>query len=158
MGASREKLTTNRAGWSGKSSGNAARGAHGGYQFSRHFAVEGGVSSLGQVEATSGGRKDKFTLGTVSANRVGYLPVTDRFSALGIIGAGWEVGRRCGDVESRNASAGFLNAGLGAAYDASPNWHVRVQYVNYSKLSWKGSNEASVRSDMITTGVDYRFR
>lgn len=152
---SRDKLTTNRAGWSGKSSSNAARG---GYQFSRYFAVEGEVSSLGQVEATSGGRKDKFTLGAVSANRVGYLPVTDRFSVLGIIGAGWEVGRRRGDVESRNASAGFLNAGLGAAYDVSPNWRVRVQYVNYSKLSWKGSNEASVRSDMITTGVDYRFR
>ncbi|MFX1737803.1 outer membrane beta-barrel protein [Paraburkholderia sp. A1RI_3L] len=117
---SREKLTTNRAGWSGKSSGNAALGAHGGYQFSRYFAVEGGVSSLGQVEATSGGRKDKFTLGAVSANLVGYLPVTDRFSVLGIIGAGWEVGRRRGDVESRNASAGFLNAGLGAAYDVSP--------------------------------------
>jgi OOP family OmpA-OmpF porin len=110
------------------------------------------------LEATSGGRKGKFTPGAVSANLVGYLPVTDRFSVLGIIGAGWEGGRRRGDVESRNASAGFHNAGLGAAYDVSPNWHVHVQYVNYSKLSWKGSNEASVRSDMITTGVDYRFR
>lgn len=96
---SREKVTTNRAGWSGKSSGNAALGAHGGYQFSRYFAVEGGVSSLGQVEATSGGRKDKFTLGAVSANLVGYLPVTDRFSVLGVIGAGWEVGRRRGAAQ-----------------------------------------------------------
>lgn len=87
---SRDKLTTNRAGWSGKSSSDDALGAPGGYQFSRYFAVEGGVSSLGQVEATSGGRKDKFTPGAVSANLVGYRPVTDRFSVLGIIGAGWE--------------------------------------------------------------------
>lgn len=45
LGMSREKLTTNRAGWSGKSSGNAARG---GYQFSRYFAVEGGCPVSGK--------------------------------------------------------------------------------------------------------------
>ncbi len=158
LGYARDKFSTDRAGWSGTSANNAALGLRGGYQFSRYLSVEGTLSSLGSVEARSGDSKDKFTVGALSANVVGHLPVTERFSLLGIVGVGWEYGRRRGDVESSNKSAGLINLGVGAAYDISPNWRVRAQYINYGKLSWKGGNDASVSSQVFTIGADYRFR
>ncbi|WP_322040234.1 porin family protein [Burkholderia diffusa] len=158
IGYARDKFSTDRAGWSGTSSSNATVGLRGGYQFSRYFSVESTLSSLGSVEAKSASQKDKFSLGAWSANAVGHLPITDRFALLGIAGIGWELGRRRGDIESRNRSAGMFNLGLGAAYDITPNWRARVQYMNYKKLSWKGVNDASVKAQTFTVGVDYLFR
>lgn len=158
IGYARDKFSTSRAGWPGTSSNNATVGLRGGYQFSRYFSVESTLSSLGSVEAKSGSQKDKFSLGAWSVNAVGHLPITDRFSLLGIAGIGWELGRRRGDIESRNRSAGMFNLGLGAAYDITPNWRARIQYMNYKKLSWQGANDASVKAQTFTVGVDYLFR
>lgn len=158
LGYTRQKFSTDRPGWTGVSSNNLAVGFRGGYQFSRYVSVESTVSSLGAVEAESGGSKDKFIIGAWTASVVGHLPVTERFSLLGIASVGWVDGDRSGDVESRNRSAGLLTLGVGAAYAFSPNWRLRGQYTNFGKLSWKGSNDAAVKSQTFTLGVDYMFR
>jgi OOP family OmpA-OmpF porin len=158
IGYARDRFSTARPGWPGVSSNNVAVGLRGGYQFSRYVSVENTLSSLGSVEARSGTQKDKFTIGTWSTNVVGYLPITERLSLLGIVGVGWEFGRRRGDLESSSRSAGILNLGLGAAYAVTPNWRVRAQYLNYQKLNWKGSNDASVKNQAFLLGLDYMFR
>lgn len=158
LGYARTNFSTDRAGWSDTSSNNVTLGLRGGYQFSRYLSVEGAVSSLGSVEASSGGSKDKISLGALSASVVGHLPLTERFSLLAIAGIGWERGRRRGDVASENKSAAFMNLGVGAAYDIAPNWRVRAQYVSYGKLRWKGETDATARSQAFTVGVDYKFR
>ena len=158
LGYSHQKFSTDRQGWTGVSSNNLAVGFRGGYQFSRYVSVESTVSSLGAVEAESGSSKDKFIIGAWTASVVGHLPVTERFSLLGIASVGWVEGDRSGDVESRNRSAGLLALGVGAAYAFSPNWRLRGQYTNFGKLSWKGSNDAAVKSQTFTLGLDYMFR
>jgi opacity protein-like surface antigen len=158
LGYARDKFSTTNPGWRGTSSNNATVGLRGGYQFSRYLSVESTLSSLGSVDAQSDGRKEKFTIGAWSASVVGHMPISERFSLLGIAGVGWEFGRRRGDVESSNRSAGVLSVGVGAAYAISSNWRARAQYANYGKLSWKGSNDAAVKSHAFTLGLDYMFR
>lgn len=54
---------------------------------------------------------------------------------------------------------GLLNLGVGASsYAVTQNWRVRMQYVNYDTLKWKGDNQASVKSQTLSVGVDYMFR
>lgn len=158
LGYARDKFSTDRAGWPGTASNNVAVGLRGGYQFSRYLSVESTLLGMGSVEAQSGDRKDKFSVGTWTASVVGHLPVTERFSLLGIAGVGWEFSRRRGDVESSHKSAGQISLGVGAAYAVSQNWRIRAQYMNNGKVSWKGDNQASVRSQAFTLGVDYMFR
>lgn len=158
IGYARDRFSTARPGWPGVSSNNVAVGLRGGYQFSRYVSVENTLSSLGSVEARSGTQKDKFSIGAWSTNVVGYLPVTERLSLLGLVGVGWEFGRRRGDMGSSSRLAGVLNLGVGGAYAVTPNWRVRAQYLNYQKLNWKGSNDASVKNQTFLLGLDYLFR
>ena len=44
------------------------------------------------------------------------------------------------------------------SYAVTQNWRVRMQYVNYGTLKWKGDNQASVKSQTLSVGVAYTFR
>ncbi|MGE8454732.1 MAG: porin family protein [Pseudomonadales bacterium] len=154
----RNKVDTSAPGWSGGSSNNVGLGLRGGYQFSPYVSVEASLANLGRVDASAGTAKDKFDVNALSANVVGHLPLTERFSLLGIAGVSYMHGRRKGDLESSNKSQGLLNLGVGAAYAVTQNWRVRMQYVNYGTLKWKGANDASVKSQALSVGVDYMFR
>ena len=157
LGYARDKFTTSRPGWATDSANNATLGVRGGYQFNRFLSVEGGLGSLGEIETKVGNRKDKFSLGAASLNVVGHWPLTDRLALLGIAGLSYESGRRRGDVESTSKSKSLLNLGVGVSYDVTDNWRVRAQYIDYGKLEWKGNN-ATIKSQQFTVGVDYKFR
>ncbi|WP_458766219.1 porin family protein [Cupriavidus basilensis] len=157
LNIARDKVSTGTPGWAGGSSNNVGLGLRGGYQFSPYVSVEGSLASLGRVVAKNGSANDKFDVNALSVNVVGHLPLTERFSLLGIAGVNYMHGRRSGDLESSNKSQGLISLGVGASYAVTQNWRLRMQYMNYGKLNWKG-NDASVKSQAVSLGVDYLFR
>ncbi|MGQ0800704.1 MAG: outer membrane beta-barrel protein [Pseudomarimonas sp.] len=56
----------------------------GGYQFNRHFAVEGGYIDLGEIEPEAGGAA--LDADSLQLAAVGFVPITEAFSLYGKAG------------------------------------------------------------------------
>ena len=111
-----------------------------GYQFSPHFALEGGYFNLGQFgfQATTspaGSLSGQIKLQGLNLDLVGRLPLSERWSALARVGA--QVAQASdrfsgtGAVFVLNPSpserAGNIKAGLGLQYAVSKSLMVRVE-------------------------------
>jgi len=116
----------------------------GGHQFNRNFAVEGGYFNLGKTRFNS----NTTPAGTVSGqNRVqglnldlvGTLPISERFSVLGRVGAHYAQSRA--EFAGTGAAAGVagrdrdnganVKVGLGVQYEISPTVWVRGEVERY---------------------------
>ena len=138
----------------------------GGYQFSRHFALEGGYADLGEVTASVGAfggipAADVSIEATVlELVGVGLLPVAERFSVYGKLGlymaetdvtvtfAGLGPVRRSDDNTD-------LTFGFGLRYDFTPNLGVRGEWQRYSDVSADAFGESDL--DVISIGLVWRF-
>jgi len=138
----------------------------GGYQFNPNFAVEGGYFDLGRFDysgVTSGGtyRGNTRSQG-LNLDLVGTLPLSDRFSLLGRVGAAYAKTR------DSSSSTGFAppvtaNRSLNETY---AKYGVGLQYAITDALSLRGELERYHRIndpirrgnvDMATIGLVYRF-
>ena len=93
----------------------------GGYQFNRHFALEAGYFNLGKFGFTStttpaGTLNGQIRLQGLNLDLVGTLPLTEKLSAIGRIGA-----------QAANARDRFSGSGAVAVLNANP----RKTEVNY---------------------------
>lgn len=116
----------------------------GGYQFSRYFGVEAGYFNLGKYgfSATTtppGTLKGEIKLQGINLDLVGKLPFTDRFSAIGRVGAQMASAR---DRFSGTGAVGVLDAnpdkretnykfGGGLQYAFSPGFVLRGEVERY---------------------------
>ena len=139
----------------------------GGYQLTPNFAVEGGYFDLGRFNYSS----STTPAGTFSGNTrvnglnldlVGTLPLSDRFSVLGRVGAAYAQNR------GSFASTGFVPAyigdsrrnetnvkvGLGLQYAISEALSVRAEIERY-RISDPIRNRGNI--DMASVGLVYRF-
>lgn len=139
----------------------------GGYQLTPNFAVEGGYFDLGRFNYGS----STTPAGTFSGNTrvnglnldlVGTLPLSDRFSVLGRVGAAYAQNR------GSFASTGFVPAyigdsrrnetnvkvGLGLQYAISEALSVRAEIERY-RISDPIRNRGNI--DMASVGLVYRF-
>lgn len=96
---------------------SAAFKLFGGYQFNRYFALEGGYFDLGKFGYTSttspaGTLNGQIKLRGFNLDLVGTLPITDRLSAIGRVGA-------------QVAKASDRFSGTGAVQVLEPNPHKR---------------------------------
>ena len=139
----------------------------GGYQLNRNFAVEGGYFDLGRfnysLNTTS---PSTFTSDTrvrgLNLDLVGLLPLTDKFSVLGRIGAAYAQSRAnftstgamplSSSPTSRNDTN--LKVGLGMQYAITEALAVRAELERY-RISDPVRNRGNI--DMASIGLVYRF-
>lgn len=135
----------------------------GGYQFSKHFALELGYSQLGEASINNGGglfAKVEATAWEVVA--VGILPVADRFSIYGKAGmyrADSDFSTNVvlpGLPQSFSESNNDLTFGIGLQFDISRNLALRAEWQRYQDLGGPQIGESDL--DVMSIGVTYQFR
>ena len=140
---------------------------YGGYQFNRNFALEGGYYDLGQF----GFAATTLPTGTLSGNIklrglnfdvVGLLPLTEKFSVFGRIGANYA---QASDNFSGTGAVHVLNPnpskydtnlklGLGLQYALTESLAMRAEVERYRINDGLG-NRGDI--DLVTVGLLYRF-
>ena len=128
----------------------------GGYQFHRNFAVEGGYYDLGSYDfgfAAPGGAGSARYQG-FNLDLVGTLPLSDRFSVIGRVGAAYTRARTSfGGREDTERSWG-PKVGLGLEYAFTPQLAVRGEWERYRvRDAFRGRGDV----DVASIGVVYRF-
>ena len=140
---------------------------YGGYQFNRYFALEGGYFDLGRF----GFRADTVPAGTLNGTidlrglnleLVGTVPITEKFSAFGRVGANYAEARDnfsgTGAVRVFNASPDTrdtnLKLGLGLQYAFTDSVAMRAEVERY-RINDAVGNKGDV--DFVSVGLVYRF-
>lgn len=140
---------------------------YGGYQINKNFALEGGYFDLGQFSfnaATSpaGTLSGNIKLRGFNLDAVGTLPITEKFSVFGRIGANY--------AEARDSFAGTgavvvlnpnpskretnLKVGLGVQYAFTESLSLRAEAERY-RINDAVGNKGDV--DVMSLGLVYRF-
>ncbi|NVO07516.1 MAG: outer membrane beta-barrel protein [Rhodoferax sp.] len=115
----------------------------GGYQFNRNFAIEGGYFNLGKFSyraaSPTGTLNGTYEVDGLNLDLIGTLPLSERFSAFGRIGAQYANTRDSfsgtGSLTpaDRNPSKRDTNlkVGVGLQYDISPSMQLRGEAERY---------------------------
>lgn len=140
----------------------------GGYQINKNFGVEGGYFDLGKFgfNATStvpaGTLNGKMEVKGLNLDLVGTLPVTEKFSVLGRVGATYA------ETEDRFSGTGAVSPadpspskreadykyGLGVQYDFTESLGMRAEAERY-RINNAVGNKDNV--DLLSVGLVYRF-
>ena len=143
----------------------------GGYQFNRHFAVEGGMIGLGRFDYRStttapaaGTIAGRYGVGGIGASAVGILPLGQGFSAYGKAGvllattvlegtgsAGINLNRSVS--HSTNGSVG-----LGVSYDFTKNIAGKIEWNRYLRVSDGGNGRGDIDTYTGRGGVQVLSR
>jgi OOP family OmpA-OmpF porin len=141
----------------------------GGYQFTRNFGLEGGYFDLGEFGYTATTRPAGSLVGDIrvrglNLDVVGTLPITQRFSVLGRVGATYSrteggfsaTGAARVPYASASTSERSTNYkyGVGMMYDFTENLALRVEAERY-RIRDSVGNRGDV--DMLSLGLLYRF-
>lgn len=139
----------------------------GGYRFNENFALEGGYFDLGKFGYTAttqpaGSLVGSIKLRGVNLDLVGTLPITDRFSVFGRVGAAYAEAQDTFDVTgpvrvpNRNPSKQDTNVkyGLGLQYALTPALALRGEVERY-RVDDALDNKGSI--DLVSLGLIYRF-
>jgi OOP family OmpA-OmpF porin len=112
----------------------------GGYQFNRNIAIEGGYFNLGEHSFNAivpgGNFSGRTKVEGLNLDLVGTLPMTERFSVIGRIGAqqAWSkssFGGTAAAASSSKRNDANLKVGLGAQYELSPSMWIRGEIERY---------------------------
>jgi OOP family OmpA-OmpF porin len=132
----------------------------GGYQFNKHLAAELGYIDFGKAEARGPGGTITLKSHAFDLVAVGTLPIADRFSVYGKIGAY----RATTDLNvsttllrgSASDDSTDLTYGVGAGFDATRQVTLRAEWQRYSDVG--GDNVGGKGDvDVISLGVLFRF-
>jgi OOP family OmpA-OmpF porin len=139
----------------------------GGYRVNRNFAVEGGYFDLGKFGFTAntlppGTLNGSIKVKGMNLDLVGILPITERFSAFGRVGANYAhtrdvfSGTGAVTVIRANASARDTNIkyGAGIQFAMTENLGVRGEVERY-RINDAVGNRGDI--DLVSVGLVYRF-
>lgn len=140
---------------------------YGGYQFNRNFALEGGYFDLGRFNyhantIPAGTLDGRIRLRGLNLDAVGILPLGDRFTVFGRVGAAYAQAR---DNFSGTGAVSVVNpnprkndtnlkVGLGMGYMLSDALQLRLEAERY-RINDAVGNRGDV--DMVSVGLVYRF-
>lgn len=140
---------------------------YGGYQVNKYFALEGGYFDLGRFsfDATTvpaGTLNGSIKLRGVNLDLVGTVPITERFSAFGRIGANYAQARDSftgtGAVHVLNPNPTKrdtnLKVGLGVQYAFTDAVAMRAEVERY-RINDAVGNKGDV--DLVSVGLVYKF-
>jgi OOP family OmpA-OmpF porin len=138
-----------------------------GYLFNKYFAVEGGYFNLGSFGFTStttpaGTLHGNIKLEGANVDLVGILPITEKFSAFGRVGAIYAdakdsfSGTGLVTVLNPNPSKGDANykAGVGLQYAFNESLGMRLEAERY-RINDAVGNRGDI--DLVSVGLVYRF-
>ncbi|MBC7500175.1 MAG: outer membrane beta-barrel protein [Herminiimonas sp.] len=139
----------------------------GGYQFTPNFAIEGGYFDLGNFDYRSvttplGAFNGTSRVKGLNLDLVGTLPITDRFSAFGRVGAAYartkseftSTGAVPFNATNRNRNDTDLKVGLGLQYAFTDALSVRAEIERY-RINDALRDRGNV--NMASIGLVYRF-
>ncbi len=139
----------------------------GGYQLHRNFAIEGGYFDLGKLNYgvttfPAGSFAGETKVRGLNLDLVGIVPIGDRFSVFGRVGAAYAQTRSSfartgnialGNFDSRNNDTN-VKFGLGAEYAFTPALSIRGEIERY-RINDPARNKGYI--DMASVGLIYRF-
>jgi OOP family OmpA-OmpF porin len=139
----------------------------GGYQFNRHFALEGGYFDLGRFGFTAdtvpaGTLRGDIKLKGVNLDAVGILPFSHKFSGFGRVGLNYA------DAKDTFAGTGSVNVtdpkrgkratnyklGVGLEYDFLESLGMRAEAERY-RINDAVGNKGDI--NLLSVGLVYRF-
>jgi OOP family OmpA-OmpF porin len=138
----------------------------GGYQFNKYFALEGGYFNLGKFDyalsTATGTAKGNIKIMGVNLDAVATLPVTEKFSAFGRVGANYA---RAKDSFSSTGSISFADTdpkkndlnykfGAGLQYAITDAVGIRLEAERY-RIDDAVGNMGDI--DLFSIGLTYRF-
>lgn len=140
----------------------------GGYKFNRHFALEGGYFNLGRfgyaaTTTPTGTQTGGIKLHGLNFDAVGIMPISEKFSAFGRVGANYAEARdnfsNTGAVPAPadpSPSKSDLNykVGLGLQYDFTKHVGMRAEWERY-RINDAVGNDGDI--DMLSLGVVVSF-
>ncbi|MBC7995794.1 MAG: OmpA family protein [Rhizobacter sp.] len=139
----------------------------GGYQFNRHLGLEAGYFNLGRfgfnsTTSPAGTLNGEIKLQGVNLDLVGTWPLSQRWSALGRVGAQYASARDsfsgtgAVSVRDANPSKRELNykVGVGMQYEVSPSFLVRAEAERF-RLNDAVGNHGNV--NMFSVGLVFPF-
>ena len=140
---------------------------YGGYQFNKYIGLEGGYFDLGKFGFTAntspaGTLNGDIRLRGLNLDLVGTLPLSERFSLLGRVGANYAQAR---DTFSGTGAVGVTNPSP-SKRDTNYKIGVGLQYAFTESLSMRGEleryriNDAVGNKghiDMVSVGLVYKF-
>ena len=138
-----------------------------GYQFNKYFALEGGYFDLGKFGFTAnttplGTLRGDIKLKGLNLDLVATLPITERFSAFGRVGANHAeakdtfTGTGLVIVRNPNPSTRATNVkyGGGLQYAFNDAWSMRLEAERY-RINDAVGNKGDI--DLYSAGLVYRF-
>ncbi|MBA3004765.1 MAG: OmpA family protein [Desulfurivibrio sp.] len=139
----------------------------GGYQFNKYFALEAGYFDLGKFDFTSTGLPPGTLSGNikvrgVNLDAVGILPITEKFSAFGRVGANYAKAEDTfvggGSLTALNPNPSDSNTnyklGLGLQYAFNESLAMRAEAERY-RIDDAVGNDGDI--DLISVGLVFRF-
>lgn len=139
-----------------------------GYQFNKYFALEGGYFNLGKFGFTAttvpaGTLNGSIKLQGLNLDAVGILPITEKFSAFGRIGANYAEAKDNFTstgvfpvITNPNPSKRDTNIkfGLGLQYAVTESLAMRIEAERY-RIDDAVGNKGDI--DLVSLGLIYRF-
>ena len=139
----------------------------GGYQFNRNFALEGGYFDLGKfgfsaITVPAGTLNGEMKVKGLNLDLVGTLPLTEKFSAFGRVGATYA---EAADTYSGTGAVSVLDPnpkkqdtnykyGLGLQYDFTQKLAMRLEAERY-RINDAVGNRGDI--DLLSVGLIFRF-
>ena len=135
----------------------------GGYRLNRNIAVEAGYFDLGdfgfKATAPAGTLNGNIKIRGLNLDLVGTLPITEKFSVFGRIGANYAQARDSfsgtgmGDFNASERGTN-LKVGLGVEYAFNDAWAMRGELERY-RINDAVGNKGDI--DLASVGLVYRF-
>lgn len=134
--------------------------AMGGYQFTRNFALEMGLTGAGEFEASGVGTRTTINIGIAEGTAVLIFPLGDKFSVFGKAGLySATVETRTenffGGTNTEDKRSSDLTYGAGVGFAITPKLLLRGEWQRYQDVESANFQKSDV--DIFTLGVVYRF-
>ena len=139
----------------------------GGYQFNRHFAIEGGYFDLGEFSysattAPAGTLDGQMKLKGINVDLLGFIPFSEKFSAFGRVGVNYaEAKDRFSGTGAVNVLSPYsderdtnLKLGAGVQYAFTDALAMRIEGERY-RINDAVGNTGDI--DLVSIGLVYRF-
>ncbi len=125
-----------------------------GYQFNKYLGAEGGYANLNDMTATTGTLRTNVNSDAWTLAAVGTLPVTDKLSVIGKLGAAYVLA----DIRAKDGVALTQRSG-DDSYE--PYYGVGVSYALLDNLSlraeWERFDRKDLDIDLMTAGFAVKF-